>query len=89
MSADIWISYPCGSGVIRFELPHLLIETPPLWYRIVEPALLAIGLLGSVLSSKVLRFVGWVGICCFFLVLMSAMPDLDHADPELREAPTL
>ena len=32
--------------------PRLLIEPLALWYRILEPALLIIGLLGSVLDRK-------------------------------------
>jgi hypothetical protein len=68
--------------------PHFLIETAPLWYRTAEPALLLIGLLGSVLRSSALRFVGWIGICCFLLVLIVATPDLDHVSSELSGAPT-
>ena len=78
-----------AAAAIVMNDPRILIETVPLWYRIAEPALLITGLIGSIVSSKQLRVVGWIGISLFFLVFMAAGPDLDHGDPELRGAPTL
>ncbi len=78
-----------AAALFVLNYPHLLIETVPLWYRIVEPALLVIGLVGSVLMSKPLRVAGWIAICLFLPVLLAATPDLDHADPEFRGFSTL
>ncbi len=77
------------SDIFVLNYPDLLIETVPVWYRIVEPALLIIGLFGCAWNIRLLRLLGWTGIFCFLLALLAATPDLDHADPELRGAPTL
>jgi hypothetical protein len=77
------------SDIFVLNYPNLLIERLPVWYSIVEPALLIIGLFGCTLNIRLLRFLGWTGIFCFLLALLAATPDLDHADPELRGAPTL
>ena len=52
--------------------------------NIVQPrleidGLLFIAFLGSVLTNKVVRFVGWVGICWFILfAVIGSMPNVDH-----------
>ena len=59
--------------------PQLFLEPLPLWYRIMDQVLLVIGLLGSAVRNKSLRFVGWMGICLFVLyVMIGSAPSLDH-----------
>jgi hypothetical protein len=78
--------------LLALNLPQLFFEPFPLWYRITDQALLVIGLLGSVLRSKPLRFAGWIGICLFIpYVVIGSIPSLDHPafDPNGQQRPAL
>jgi len=68
--------------------PWVLIEQASLAYGIIDPLLLLVGLLGSLLRIRLLRHAGWLGIVLFFPALLFAMPDLDHAGPALLGFPT-
>ncbi len=51
----------------------------PFWYRLAAQVLLVAGLVGCMLSSRVLRFGGWIGICVLILyVIVGSIPSLDH-----------
>lgn len=78
------------SGLIIFTLiltafvsfflnyPDFYIPIYKLW-RVGDPALLIIGVLGSAIRNKPLRVVGWLGIWWFVPVsIFASMPNLDH-----------
>jgi hypothetical protein len=66
-------------AVALLSFPQLFFEPLTLLYRITDQALLVIGLLGSVLRSKPLRFAGWTGICLFFMyAVFGSLPSVDH-----------
>ncbi|MDZ5648188.1 hypothetical protein [Nitrospirillum sp. BR 11828] len=69
--------------------PGVLIEETNIIFHISAPALLLVGLLGSVLRIWPLRAVGWLGIIYSLPAVMCAAPDLDHFTPELQGFPTL
>jgi hypothetical protein len=61
------------------SFPSLFFEQLALWFRITDQALLALGIVGSVLRSKALRFVGWIGIAMFFVyAVFGSLPSVDH-----------
>jgi hypothetical protein len=76
------------SQLFFFEPLHL-------WVRIGVPVLLVTGFLGSVLRSKSLRFVGWIGICYFVpYALTGSIPGEDYrfggpGYPPITNAPHL
>jgi len=82
-----------AATVFVLSYPGLLIEVPAITYRVLLPALLVVGLVGSGLDIGVLRIlgrvIGWVAIFCLLPIVFFATPDLDHADPLLRGFPTV
>jgi hypothetical protein len=69
--------------------PTILIEKTQVWHRVLDPLLMLIGLVGSIMKSWLLRVVGWIGIIWFIPVILFASPDLDHFDPALDGFPTI
>jgi hypothetical protein len=66
-------------ALLSLNLPQLFFEPLPLFYRMVDQALLVAGLIGSLLTSKPLRIAGWTGICLYILyVVFGSLPSLDH-----------
>ena len=57
---------------LSLNTPQLFYEPLTLSYRIADQALLLAGLLGSILTSKLLRIAGWAGICLYILYRCSA-----------------
>jgi hypothetical protein len=59
--------------------PQLFFEPLPLWCRVTDQALLILGIIGSAVKNKPMRFLGWTGIVIFALyVLIGSIPSLDH-----------
>ena len=68
-----------AAALLSLNVPQFFFEPFPLWCRIVDQALLVVGLLGSVLRIKWMRVAGWVGICVFIAyVVIGSFPSLDH-----------
>ena len=66
-------------AVLFTSFPQLFYDDGIVRSRFVLHALLIIGFLGSILRSKPLRFVGWIGIFLFIpIVVIGSMPNLDH-----------
>ncbi|MEC4591327.1 MULTISPECIES: hypothetical protein [Nitrospirillum] len=89
-------SYAANAGVFAalivmaafvLNCPGILIERTTIVHRIADPALMLIGLIGSVFRIRFLRAVGWLGYVWFFPVVLFATPDLDHFTPELLGFP--
>ena len=65
--------------VVPLNFPQMFFESPTLLYRLADQALLAIGLLGSLVDLTIARIVGWIGIAFFiFYVVFGSLPSLDH-----------
>jgi hypothetical protein len=73
------MAFLVAGALLSLNFPQLFFEPFPLWYRVVDQALLVAGLLGSVLTSKSLRIAGWAGICLYILyAAFGSLPSLDH-----------
>jgi hypothetical protein len=66
-------------AIALLSFPWFFFEQLALWFRITDQALLALGIVGSVLQSKPLRFAGWIGIGLFFVyAVFGSLPSVDH-----------
>jgi hypothetical protein len=78
----LWIaSLLCSSllASLFLNLPQLFFEPLYVWARVGVPSLLICGFVGSMLSSKVLRFAGWVGVFCFLVIAVAiSVPGEDY-----------
>jgi hypothetical protein len=52
------------------NVPGFFWEPMTLWLRITIPGLLIAGLVGTLVGSRILRVVGWVGIALFTLLVL-------------------
>jgi hypothetical protein len=80
------------------NVQSLYFDPPDLWARVSAPALMFVGLAGSVWPRKILRFAGWLGIGFFALVILGVVipgEDLvlrhmaNSADAQLHLVPDL
>lgn len=66
-------------AVLALNLPQIFFEPLPLFFRLIDQALLLLGLTGMVSKRKPLRALGWIGICLFIAyVVFGSLPSLDH-----------
>jgi hypothetical protein len=66
-------------AITLLSFPSLFFEQLAPWFRVADQALLALGIVGSFLRSKALRFAGWLGIVMFFVyAVFGSLPSVDH-----------
>lgn len=67
------------AALVLLSFPQMFFEPLTLLVRITDQVLLAMGLAGSALRNKPLRFAGWVGIALFFVyAVFGSLPSVDH-----------
>jgi len=78
-----WIVFLTLIAGVAFALnyPGYLVAKTTLVHRTVDPLLLLVGLLGSVLRFRLLRVVGWLAIVWFLPAIAFAVPYFDHMNP--------
>jgi hypothetical protein len=62
--------FPITVAVCALNVPGFFWEPLPLWFRITIPGLLIAGFVGTVVRSRILRVVGWIGIAWFTLLVL-------------------